>query len=100
MNRGAARARGGRGGRGRGRGGASSAKSMGAVWKQPVEVANELDEGEVRAGLDGTSKWKVVCLRATGNHRWYRIFPKPFASKAGQPPAAENGDGDGDQSND
>jgi len=78
-------------GRGRGsRGGGRGAKSLTAVWKQPLEVANELDEGEIRPGEDGTSQWKVVVLRATGNHRWYRTFPKPFATKAGHPPAETN----------
>jgi hypothetical protein len=82
------RGRGGRGrGRGRGRGGVGRGRGRStttdAAWKSPLEKAAELSEGEVRLGLDGQSKWKVVCLRSSGLHRWCRIEPKPFTSKSG-----------------
>jgi hypothetical protein len=73
----------GRGGRARTRGGAGRSQGPATVWKQPAEKADDLNEGEVRQGTDGESLWKVVCLKTSGAHRWYRTHPKPFTSKFG-----------------
>jgi len=56
---------------------------LNTAWKAPLESAASLEEGEVRLGLDGQSKWKVVSIRSSGAHRWCRTEPKPFTSKAG-----------------
>lgn len=80
--RGFSRGRAGRG-RGRGRGQGRGPTSEGVAWKSPSILAADLEEGEVRMGLDGQSQWKVVSIRSNGNHSWRRIFPKPFTSKAG-----------------
>jgi hypothetical protein len=50
-------------------------------WTQPQENAQELVEGETRAGSDGESQWIVRCVKTTGLNRWYRISPKPFTPK-------------------
>lgn len=63
----------------------AEAKKKSVAWKSPSDLAEELEEGEVRQGLDGFSQWRVVCLKTTGAHRWYRIHPKPFTTKSGHP---------------
>jgi hypothetical protein len=71
-----------RGGVGRGNSAAVEGGGGPATWKQPAERPDDLLEGEARVGADGYSQWKVVCLKTTGAHRWYRTHPKPFTSKS------------------